>query len=78
MNSLLLTVAIAFFVVIIAIALLGVGWLLTGKSKMQPGACGRDPNKQRKEKEGCGTTVSCQLCDNPDKKETGKEDSSTL
>lgn len=67
MSTLLITLGLAFVVVIIAIALLGISWLLTGKLKMRPGACGRDPTKKRDD-ESCGTNVSCQLCDKPDKK----------
>lgn len=68
MSTLLLTLAIAFFIVVLAIALLGIGWLITGKSKLQAGACGRDPTHKADAKEGCGTKISCQLCDeHPDK-----------
>lgn len=62
MSTLLLTLAIAFVVVVVALALLGISWLLTGKSKMRPGACGRDPTKTKEEK-GCGTSADCQLCE---------------
>lgn len=64
MSTVLLTLAIAFIVVAIAIGLLSVGWLITGKAKLRAGACGRDPNKLREE-EGCGTDVSCSLCEKP-------------
>ena len=67
MSTLLLTLAIAFFIVAIAIALLGIGWLLTGKSKLQAGACGRDPTQKKDAGKGCGTNVSCQLCETPQK-----------
>jgi hypothetical protein len=62
MSTLLLTLAIAFVIVVIAVGLLGIGWLITGKSRMQPGACGRDPHKRSKDEE-CGTSPQCQLCD---------------
>lgn len=61
MPAIAITVLIAFFVICGALACLGVGYLLTGKSKMKPGACGRDPHKIREE--SCGSNVSCQLCD---------------
>jgi hypothetical protein len=59
-NTLLLTLGIAFVVVVLSMALMGISWLLTGKLKIKPGACGRDPNKKRDEE--CGTDVDCQLC----------------
>lgn len=62
MSTLLMTLLFACVVVVIAIALLAIGWLITGKSRMQPGACGRAPGKKSK-KEGCGTESSCDLCD---------------
>ncbi len=67
MNTLLLTIIIAFIAVIVAIGLLGIGWLLTGKSKIQRGACGRDPTKKREEE--CGTSTSCNLCEHPKEKQ---------
>lgn len=67
MSTLMLTLALAFVIVVIAIALMAISWLLTGKSKIQPGACARDPTKKR-EDGSCGTDVSCQLCEKPEKK----------
>lgn len=67
MSALLLTLGIAFFIIVLSLAFMGISWLLTGKLKIKPGACGRDPNKKREE--SCGTDVNCQLCDkNEDKK----------
>lgn len=67
MSSFLTTAAIAAIVVVIAILIMAIGWLLTGKSKIVRGACGMDPNKLRKDK--CGTDIKCDLCDrHPDKK----------
>lgn len=68
MNTLLLTVAIAFVIVVFAVGLLGIGWLLTGKSKIRGGTCGRDPTKKKSEDKGCGTSVSCDLCEHHDEK----------
>ncbi len=65
MSTLLITLLIAFVVVVAAVSLLGIGWLLTGKSKIRAGTCGRDPNK-KKDKASCGTDVSCSLCDRTD------------
>jgi hypothetical protein len=47
---------------------MGISWLITGKLKMRPGACGRDPTKKRDDEEGCGTNVNCQLCKKPEEK----------
>lgn len=65
--SILLTVFIAFVGVLIAVSLLSIGWLLTGKSKIKPGACGRDPTKIRNK--DCETSSnSCGLCEKKDEK----------
>jgi hypothetical protein len=66
MSELLVTLALAFGVVVVALAMLGISWLITGKSKLRPGACGRDPNKKRDDE--CGTEADCQLCKKDDKK----------
>lgn len=63
MSTLLLTLAIAFIIVVIAVGMLAIGWLLTGRARIQPGACGRDPHKNKDEKEGCGTRFTCDLCE---------------
>lgn len=62
MSTLLLTLALAFVFIVIAIALLAMSWLITGKSKMRPGACGRDPTKKQEKDDSCGTDSSCGLC----------------
>lgn len=67
MSTLLLTIFIAFVIVVVAISFLAIGWLITGKSKVQPGACGRDPTKKRDQKD-CGDTTSCSLCEKPEEK----------
>lgn len=67
MSTLLLTISIAFVIVIAAVTALGIGKLLTGRSKLQIGACGRDPNKKRDDNSGCGTKSQCSLCDQDDK-----------
>jgi len=67
MSSIFLTIAIAFVVVLIALALLGISWIITGKLRIRPGACGQDPTKKQSQNENCGTKVSCQLCEKPKK-----------
>lgn len=61
MSTLLVTLLLAFIIVVLAIALLGIGWLATGKSRIQPGACGRAPDKNRNR--DCGTNTTCSLCE---------------
>ena len=67
MSTLILTLSIAFVVFMAALALMGISWLLTGKLNIRPGACGKDPTKNRDD-ENCGTGVNCQLCKKPDEK----------
>ena len=66
MSTLLLTLAIAFVIIVAAIAFLAIGWLITGKSKIQAGACGRNPSKKKNDEE-CGKG-SCGLCEHEDVK----------
>ena len=61
MSTLALTSLIAFVLVVLAIAALSIGWLISGKSKIVRGACGTDPTKP-KDKD-CGTETSCGLCE---------------
>lgn len=65
MTTFLVTLLIAFIIITLAIASLAVGWLITGRQKLKPGACGRDPTK--KQGDDCGTSVNCQLCDKHEK-----------
>lgn len=67
MSTLILTISLAFVIVIAAVAFLGIGKLITGRSKLHLGACGRDPNKKREEQSGCGTSSHCSLCDQDSK-----------
>lgn len=63
MSNLFLTLIIAFIVIVIGIAALAIGWLVTGRSKLQTGACGRNPDQ--KKGENCQETQSCHLCHTP-------------
>ncbi|BBI17016.1 hypothetical protein DB41_GL00050 [Neochlamydia sp. TUME1] len=68
MSNLMLTVFIAFVIVLISLALLGISWWFTGRIKIKPGACGRTPRQLQKEK--CTEeSASCGLC-----KRGGKKD----
>lgn len=74
MSTLLFTLSIAFIIVLVSMALLAIGWLITGKPRIRAGMCGRDPNK-KVNKDECGTSVNCQLCDKtqePQKEEHDK------
>ncbi|MDP1836702.1 MAG: hypothetical protein Q8K75_12355 [Chlamydiales bacterium] len=67
MSTFLTTAAIAAIIVVLAILLMAVGWLLTGKSKIIRGACGMDPKKRQES--DCGSDIRCDLCEhNPEKK----------
>lgn len=67
MSTIVLTIIIAFIIVLLAVGLLAIGWLITGKSKIRPGACGRDPTKKRNE--SCeDDKASCGLCEKKDSK----------
>jgi hypothetical protein len=63
MGPMITTILLAFGVVILALALLGIGWLITGKVRIIRGACGMDPNKVRDER--CGRKISCEICKKP-------------
>jgi len=68
MSTFLITLILAFGVVILALSLLGIGWLITGKSRIIRGACGMDPNRVKDER--CGTKdISCEICKKPVEKE---------
>lgn len=65
MSTLFITLMIAFILVILAIAALSVGWLISGKSKIVRGACGRDPTQVRKKECGTADDIQCGLCEKP-------------
>lgn len=70
MSTLFLTLILSFIIVLIAIFALAIGWLITGKSIIKRGSCGRAPRK--KEDEDCGTDISCDLCSNTKEKTDDK------
>ncbi len=57
--SLIITILVAFAFFLLALALVAIGWLITGKMKVKIGACGRVPDKDNK----CGEETKCSLCD---------------
>lgn len=70
MSTLFVTFLIAFAIILIALAALGLSWLLKGKSSIRSGTCGRDPTKKRDDNQ-CNTNSSCNLCD--DKKSSDEK-----
>ncbi len=60
MSNLFLTLMIAFVVIVVAIAALAIGWLLTGRARIER-SCGKDPTQNQTEK--CGSIRSCDLCE---------------
>ncbi len=73
MDPIVITVLLAFGVIIVACTLLGIGFLITGKARIIRGACGMDPNKARDER--CGREISCEICKKTEeKKEKEPED----
>lgn len=60
MSNLFLTLMIAFVVIVLAIACLAIGWLITGRTRIDR-SCGKDPTKKRDDM--CSTNLSCDLCE---------------
>jgi hypothetical protein len=67
MNNVFTTIFLTIIVVLLAMAVIAIGWLLTGKSRVRLGMCGRDPTAKRNDKEGCGKDISCSICEKTDK-----------
>lgn len=65
--DLFVTTMVAFSIILLAFALLGIGWLITGKMKFRIGTCGRAPNQKKDEK--CGKQTRCGLCQEEKKKD---------
>ncbi len=63
----MITFLITFVLIVLAIAALSIGWLVTGKPKITRGSCGIDPERRRDEH--CGKDIRCDLCDHPAKEE---------
>jgi len=74
MLNLVTTLGITFVLFILALSLLGVSWLFTGKSRLRIGMCGRVPTQIRNKDKGCGTQHTCGICGNSEKSEQEKED----
>lgn len=71
MPNLFLTLVIAFVIIVFAIALLAIGWLITGKTKIEK-ACGRDPTKKKDE-----SCHACDICSSSPQSKTNLEEQKT-
>ena len=60
MGDVWTTIVITAIVILLAVAGLAIGLILTGKSKLRVGRCGWDPNKKRDT--NCGKKIQCPLC----------------
>lgn len=67
MSPLILTILLAFIIVGLALCALAIGWLLTGKSKIKGGMCGKLPKEKDKE---CGDSNVCDICRKDDDKKS--------
>lgn len=65
MSDTVLTIILAFVVIVLALLGLGIGWLLTGKSKLRS-SCGQDPNKRAG---SCKSKSSCSICNTTKREE---------
>lgn len=61
METYIQTITLSIVLVIMALALISVGWLITGNQKIKKGGCGRDPTKVGKD--GCKPKQSCPMCE---------------
>lgn len=73
MSNLFLTLVIAFVIIVFAIALMAIGWLITGKTRIEKG-CGKDPTKKKDD-----SCHSCDLCSSSPESnlDSEKEDSNS-
>jgi len=61
MGEWVTTLGIAFVIIALALAGMAIGWILTGKSKLVRGGCGKTPSQVKKE--GCNDDdAGCSLC----------------
>jgi hypothetical protein len=70
MDNFLLTMFLAFIIIVVALIFLALSWFFKGKSCIRAGSCGRDPTKKQDD-ESCGTQKTCGLCES---KKTSEND----
>lgn len=68
MSTLMVTLLLTFVFISVALTLLGISWLITGKSRIRLGMCGRVPTQKQDPKKGCGTQTTCPICQPDDEK----------
>ncbi len=61
MSGFVLTLIISVILVLLAVGGLCIGLIITGKTHIVRGACGRAPSTRRDEH--CGKEVQCTLCE---------------
>lgn len=66
MSQLLITLGIAFALITLGILLMGIGWVITGKSKLKGGMCGRAPSKKNDPETECNRQTGCGICGKQD------------
>jgi hypothetical protein len=71
METYIETFTLSIVLVLIALVLISLGWLFTGKQNIKRGMCSRDPTKVNKE--SCEKEQSCPMCDHGAKKEEKSE-----
>lgn len=60
MSTLFVTTGLAAIILLFAILGIGISWVITGKSRVKLGTCGRDPTKKKKD---CSEETSCSICE---------------
>lgn len=60
MSTIALTVLLGSVILVLGLLFMAIGWLLTGKSRIKPGMCGKNPHLKKEEEGSCGT---CDLCE---------------
>lgn len=74
MSTFSITLLVTFAIIIICLSLLGISMLLTGKSRLRVGMCGRVPTKKRGKDSGCGNEYTCGLCGKGNDEQEEKDD----
>lgn len=69
----MITILIAFLLIFVSVAFLGLGKLLTGKSKLRLGMCGKFPRKKKGSETGCGKDQTCDLCGKKEEEDDDKK-----
>lgn len=68
------TIVAAILLMGVVVLLLGIGWLLTGKSRLRKGGCGSFPSKNKKGDSSCSTCGSKRSCEEDDEQQGEHDD----